>query len=113
MKKFPKELLVYVIQELRKAARDTTDPRYCNILLLDETEALVSRIVQMHTSATHAPIPIPMVLFCPNCQEQHIDKPSGEWANPPHRSHECQKCGCVWRPADVPTNGVEFITSKG
>lgn len=36
-----------------------------------------------------------------------------EWTNPPHRSHLCLKCGHVWRPADVPTNGVLAINTKG
>lgn len=85
--------------------------------------------------------PIPMVLYCPACGAQHIDKadplcentagcafgahgPNGEtqcgycgspppWSNPPHRSHECQKCHFTFRPADVPTTGVERIETKG
>lgn len=74
--------------------------------------------------------PIDMVLHCPACGTQHIDEPwkPGEyltndqitggdpvWTNPPHRSHQCQspKCGHVWRPADVATNGVAAIKTKG
>lgn len=59
--------------------------------------------------------PINMLLFCPQCAEQHIDDPQLEkgWDNPPHRSHECQFCGYVWRPADVATNGVAQITTEG
>lgn len=59
--------------------------------------------------------PIPMLLFCPVCHRQHIDQTQLEkgWDNPPHRSHECQFCGCIWRPADVATNGVAAITSRG
>lgn len=67
--------------------------------------------------------PIDMVLFCPNCGKQHIDAPDDHpelrdihkapWTNPPHRSHLCHECGCIWRPADVPTNGVAAITTKG
>lgn len=70
--------------------------------------------------------PIDMVLFCPNCGVQHIDAPETEpdkwsmedpppplWTNPPHRSHQCGLCGHVWRPADVPTNGVAAIKTKG
>jgi hypothetical protein len=77
------------------------------------------------------PTPIDMVLFCPKCGLQHIDAPEdsmlagdaalyggdwpGRWLNPPHRSHECQGRGCrhVWRPADVPTNGVAAIKTSG
>lgn len=59
--------------------------------------------------------PVDLLLFCPNCGEQHIDAPQPEksWDNPPHRSHECQFCRHVWRPADVPTNGVASIVTKG
>lgn len=56
-----------------------------------------------------------MVLHCPKCGRQHIDKPepSTGWNNPPHKSHLCHRCGCVWRPADVPTNGVEATQTRG
>lgn len=61
------------------------------------------------------PSPVEMLLFCPKCHTQHIDAPQPEknWENPPHRSHECQACGHVWRPADVPTNGVAKIMTQG
>jgi hypothetical protein len=78
-----------------------------------------------------------MVLFCPACGKQHIDAPKNctvhdchfysvcyaeangqpdqcnRWTNPPHRSHLCAGCGYIWRPADVPTNGVAAIKTKG
>ena len=70
--------------------------------------------------------PIDMVLYCPNCGTQHVDAPEPakpwtydpetvyvSWSNPPHRSHLCHGCGCVWRPADVPTNGVAAIKTVG
>lgn len=77
--------------------------------------------------------PIDMVLFCPQCGVQHVDAPEagvafmqdasghqgdaptivGAWDNPPHRSHLCHACGHVWRPADVPTNGVPAIKTAG
>lgn len=84
--------------------------------------------------------PIDMLLYCPNCGVQHIDKDNSdelriqaaelgidregdrrcerwieerEWTNPPHRSHLCASCGCIWRPADVPTNGVEAVATHG
>jgi hypothetical protein len=74
-------------------------------------------------------IPIDMVLHCPACGMQHIDAvetlnvgpdergrrtPSAvTWSNPPHRSHLCHGCGHIWRPADVPTNGVECVKTRG
>lgn len=70
--------------------------------------------------------PIDMVLHCPKCGLQHIDCEEwaddphdiehGQmrtWANPPHRSHLCFGCNHIWRPADVPTNGVAAIKTRG
>jgi hypothetical protein len=60
-------------------------------------------------------MPIPMILFCPVCQMQHIDAPKPEigWDDPPHKSHECQGCKNVWRPCDLPTTGVKEIATRG
>lgn len=95
--------------------------------------ALLDRVEEAETK------PIDMVLYCPNCGEQHVDAPephckmgvecdeSGccyaemngapdrceRWTNPPHRSHLCHSCGTIWRPADVPTNGVTEIKTQG
>lgn len=60
--------------------------------------------------------PVPMILHCPECHLQHIDEPderTPEWDNPPHRSHLCHGCGCIWRPADVPTEGVRYTWTRG
>lgn len=61
--------------------------------------------------------PIDMILHCPVCHVQHIDGPEPEtgWENPPHKSHKCHNvyCQTIWRPADVPTNGVVRINSIG
>lgn len=80
-------------------------------------------------------IPVPMILWCPACGSQHVDReeehkpecmslkigpepdPShcncDRWANPPHRSHLCAGCGHIWRPSDVYTEGVAEIATKG
>ncbi len=63
--------------------------------------------------------PIPTILYCPECGLQHIDGAENNltgdaaWTNPPHRSHLCHGCGHIWRPADVPTNGVAQIETRG
>jgi hypothetical protein len=77
--------------------------------------------------------PVDMVLFCPRCGTQHVDAPEDvdlfrstmlqigglreanpkPWTNPPHKSHLCHTCGCIWRPADVPTNGVQALKTRG
>ena len=59
----------------------------------------------------------------PGFRDEHPDWPAAvaalrkweadNWTNPPHRSHLCHGCGHVWRPADVPTNGVHAVSTMG
>lgn len=53
------------------------------------------------------PPPVPMLIWCPECSERHIDE--GEFATKIHHTHSCQVCGHTWRPAVVPTVGVKFL----
>ena len=89
--------------------------------------------VHFHCRCGIPALPINMVLFCPACGVQHIDAPESKsrvlyadealseqsftplvtWTNPPHKSHLCASCGHVWRPADVPTNGIAAVQTKG
>jgi regulator of replication initiation timing len=92
-----------------------------------QNEQLKAEIQQLRTALEKArndtqpaeqqgePAPIDVLLFCPHCGKQHVDEPQPEkgWDNPPHRSHLCAFCRWVWRPADVPTNGVAKIKTKG
>lgn len=59
--------------------------------------------------------PLGVLLFCPSCKEQHVDKPEPEsgWTNPPHKSHKCHFCNVVWRASDGPTNGIAAPTTRG
>lgn len=74
--------------------------------------------------------PVPMLLYCPACGQQHIDRDDptkdatglkvhsgilgdAHWKNPPHRSHLCNFCGHIWRPSDHATTGVASIETKG
>ena len=84
-----------------------------------------------------------IILFCPECGEQHVDEAKPDicercgvpkeyhalalvpsqyghvcdnftaWLNPPHKSHRCHGCNTVWRPADFCTNGVAMIETRG
>lgn len=86
-----------------------------------ECSTAIDRLAALSTPPQEAPID--MVLHCPACGKQHIDAPedkrwiagadSPPWANPPHRSHLCHGCGHIWRPADVPTNGVSAVKTTG
>ncbi len=66
-------------------------------------------------SATHTVTVVNLILYCPACGDQHVDAPNKVqgWFNPPHRSHLCHACGHIWRPADVETNGVIAIETRG
>jgi hypothetical protein len=65
-------------------------------------------------SAVLSPKPIDMILHCPECDKQHVDAPEPEngWTNPPHKTHLCHGCGTLFRPADVPTNGVATVNAQ-
>lgn len=94
--------------------------------VLNQAHNMASHALAQDTSNVVA-APIPMILFCPMCGMQHIDAPEpnnnhpdespecapSRWQNPPHRSHLCHECGCIWRPADVATVGVEKIQTRG
>jgi hypothetical protein len=72
-----------------------------------QAEAVIAQL-------SKSPLPIPMRLTCPGtnpdgtlCGRLHIDE--GEFATKPHHTHSCQYCGMTWRPAVVPTVGVQFL----
>jgi predicted house-cleaning noncanonical NTP pyrophosphatase (MazG superfamily)/predicted RNA-binding Zn-ribbon protein involved in translation (DUF1610 family) len=51
--------------------------------------------------------PVPMVLNCPKCGGQHIDR--GVWSSTRvHRTHLCEHCGETWKPFEYATVGVEY-----
>lgn len=72
-------------------------------------EALVWAELQTALDGCEHPLPIDMVLHCPQCHRQHIDAPDSVQ----HWSHVCGPCGFIWRPADVPTNGVLAVRTLG
>lgn len=79
-------------------------------------EAQEREAINAVLAASPVPSPIDMVLHCPACHVQHIDAPderTPDWKNEPHKSHLCHGCGHIWRPADVPTNGVASIKTEG
>lgn len=86
----------------------------CNLLLgsaddnvgrLEAAVRYLKSTAKLSTSVEDPPVP--MLLFCPACKGQHLDE--GEFATRRHATHACQHCGMVWRPAIVPTVGVEFL----
>ncbi|HEX2679607.1 MAG TPA: hypothetical protein VHM19_23315 [Polyangiales bacterium] len=91
------ELTVVLLDELRGAQH----PRLAN----ESARCVVEHIREFIKPKTI--IPVPMLLWCPECMERHIDR--GEFVGKPHHTHACQHCGHCWRPAVVPTVGVQFL----
>lgn len=69
--------------------------------------AAVESEAYARVEAPPPPAPIPMLLWCPECGNRHVDV--GEFGLKEHHTHACQHCGHVWRPAIVPTVGVQFL----
>lgn len=69
--------------------------------------AYVSQFDSLFSVATVTMNPIPMLIWCPMCNQRHIDQ--GDFAVRPHHTHACQFCGFTWRPAIVATVGVRFL----
>jgi hypothetical protein len=111
---------------------DLTTEEQCQMVA--EASIWRNRALKAEAALAQSPAPaakpIPMLLWCPKCHVQHIDdvesvlawtggsapEPSHDeitWDNPPHRSHLCHACGCIWRPADVATEGVRSIATVG
>lgn len=85
---------------------DEMQQRYGHTLpWLDAVKALAARMKS--APATSVPLAVPMLLWCPACAARHVDR--GVFATKPHHTHACQGCGFVWRPAIVPTVGVQFL----
>lgn len=106
---YPKRLgLSETAREIRWASREQG--------LENDLEALIKQLEQKPDAVSFA-TPVDMILHCPQCHTQHVDQPQivdgAMWTNPPHRSHLCNHCGHIWRPADIATNGVLFIQTKG
>lgn len=92
---------------IQRLARSTLDYEPVNVTgesamhLLAETMALSKQLAEALLA------PVPMLLWCPECGERHIDKDGFELK--PHHTHACQHCGHVWRPAIEATCGVQFL----
>lgn len=93
---------------------------------ISDIELSLELLAIANALSAQSSIPIPMLLFCPKCGEQHVDAPEdhevdkgshvdvvADWSNPPHRSHLCHACGTIWRPTDVATTGVKAIETRG
>lgn len=52
--------------------------------------------------------PVPMLLFCPRCQLQHVDAPTF----PPHATHKCAGCELLWRPSNINTVGISVLAAE-
>ncbi len=118
---FAKRLLseTHQLSEIESAINSTSPPNFKGagevVTLLEKVQWVIANY--RYYAAER---PIPMLLFCLQCGQQHVDAPGGihpdngeAWTNPPHRTHSCNFCGHRWRPSDYPTTGVIAIKTKG
>lgn len=103
--KFDKE------DELRKCAADIMEVLTSACSVPEEFEVQVNLERRLRALVENVRLgdgpPLEMLLTCPKCGERHIDK--GRFISKPHHTHACQHCGMVWRPAKIPTIGVQFL----
>lgn len=92
-------------EKLRDAGRDMAEQRHKNLML--EAAAEIVELQAVIKTKGYTSQPVPLRLNCPTCGALHIDE--GEFATKPHHTHSCQSCGMTWRPAVVPTVGVQFL----
>ena len=100
--------------------------------------AALELIAQLEARVQQLEAPIEMLLFCPKCGMQHVDRAVSHlrhckigqliprkaaalpistricpecsvWLNPPHATHICQHCSLEWRPSNHLTTGVRAI----
>lgn len=71
------------------------------------TVGVLGIVAQAATERRKIEEPVPMLIWCPECGERHIDE--GEFAERLHHTHACQTCGMVWRPAIEHTVGVQYL----
>lgn len=108
-----------MLDGLRALSRHLGEPqvRIVERAIIEELDRLDALPPKPKFPAKVLPIvkPIDMMIFCPDCNFQHIDAPDPtmDWDNPPHTSHLCLNCKVVFRLADIPTNGVACIKSVG
>lgn len=109
-------LVMLMLAELHANVPEDQRPMgFCD-LSDDQAERARKAVAAIKRALSRQPAPVQMLLFCPKCGMKHVDAPderTPDWTNPPHKSHLCHGCGCIWRPADVPTEGVEAITTIG
>ncbi len=75
-----------------------------SLLLGSALTLFVDFMLDKHSTHT-----IDMIIHCPKCKSQHIDKPEGSWTNPPHRKHLCAVCKSIFQTSEEYTNGVEEL----
>jgi hypothetical protein len=99
--------LVDAHQTIRDLSNELHGMRERQAPLERQVDILKSHNVDLQIAVNRAQSgPIPMLLWCPQCLERHVE---GELADRPHHTHACQHCGHCWRPAVVNTAGVQFL----
>lgn len=103
--------LIQIKSRMHEAADRIEDDAKRIDQLLQECDALSNQVQSLDLKCAELELstekPIPMLIWCPECGERHID--GDEFATKAHHTHACQNCGNCWRPAVVDTVGVQFL----
>ena len=98
--------VVRLTEELAQALAEIAGLQYTLDFCAKDHEAILA---QRDRALAVVEAPIPMILHCVVCNEQHVDR--DEWATRPHKTHWCEHCGTEWRPSLRPTVGVETLAA--
>lgn len=93
--------------QLRQIEESDSDYEVDILKLKSEIISLCEKIDKINEQINHTQF-IKLVIFCPKCNTQHIDR--NEWETKLHKTHLCENCGNEWRPFDFPTIGIENPT---
>jgi hypothetical protein len=98
---------LWALENIRSALNVVNDPRAIVNAVLDTRAKLRAATQALESLSNVEAQPIPMLLWCPECGQRHIDIPPFDTKL--HHTHACQHCGMVWRPAICNTKGVVFL----
>lgn len=97
----------YRCASIQTASPEDAKSRLAEIALILETQAGRIRGGKVDILVR----PLRMLLWCPACHVQHVDRDLWATEEKAHKKHLCEKCGHIWQPANVHTVGVEQLPS--
>jgi hypothetical protein len=98
---------LWALEAIRNILNVVNDPQQVLNAVRDMRDKLRAATHALESVSNVEAQPVPMLLWCPDCGQRHID--TGVFETKLHHTHACQHCGMVWRPAICNTKGVQFL----